>query len=78
MRSNLSGQSLDILRINVMAFVKPSGDVTWGTGFDLRTKKLASIPSILKGHFRPGGKLLRFAKEGGSRAGILMLPAGPM
>ena len=30
-KSNLSGQSLDILRINLMAFVKPSGQITWGT-----------------------------------------------
>jgi sensor domain CHASE-containing protein len=77
-RSNLSGQSLDILRINLMAFVKPSGEITWGTGFDLATKKLTPIPPLLRQHFRPGGKLLRFTKETESRAGIIMLPAGPM
>jgi signal transduction histidine kinase/CheY-like chemotaxis protein len=77
-RSNLSGQSLDILRINLMAFVKPSGQITWGTGFDLATKKLSPIPPLLQQHFQPGNKLLRFSKVTESRAGIVMLPAGPM
>ncbi len=77
-RSNLSGQSLDILRINVLAFVKPSGKITWGTGYDLEKKKLMPIPLLLRRHFKPGDALLRFSKINESHAGIILLKGGPM
>jgi signal transduction histidine kinase/DNA-binding response OmpR family regulator len=77
-RSNLSGQSLDILRINILAFVKPSGKITWGTGYDLEEKKLMPIPPLLRRHFKPGDELLHFSKINESHAGIILLKNGPM
>ena len=77
-KSNLSGQSLDILRINFMAFVQPSGRITWGTMFDLKTREVAPIPPVVKGYLLPGSSLLRFSGVNDSHAGLLMLPQGPM
>ncbi len=77
-KSNLSGNSLDILRINFMAFVQPSGRITWGTMFDLQTRRAAPIPAKVKELLQPNSSLLRFGSEHDSHSGILMLPSGPM
>lgn len=76
--SNLSGQSLDILRINVLAFVKPSGEIVWGTGYDLDKKKIMPIPPQLRRHFKPDDGLVRFSRVNESHAGIILLREGPM
>ncbi len=77
-KSNLSGRSLDILRINLMAFVQPSGRIIWGTMYDFRTRKVTPIPAGVKAHFQPGTSLLSFKDINDSHAGILLLPGGPM
>lgn len=77
-KSNLSGRSLHILRINLMAFVQPSGKVVWATGFNSQTGQVTPVSPLLLRHFKPGDPLLRFKNINDSHAGIVCLDEGPM
>ena len=77
-KSNLSGQSLRILRINLMAFVQPSGRVMWATQLDLKTGAQKPVSPLILRHFKAGDPLLRFASLNSSHAGVLHLEEGPM
>ncbi len=77
-KSNLSGQSLDILRLNLMAFVQPSGRIVWGTMSDAKTRKFIPVSAAIQAYFRPGTPLLSFKNTNDSHQGILMLAGGPM
>ncbi|BCM94011.1 signal transduction histidine-protein kinase BarA [Abditibacteriota bacterium] len=77
-KSNLSGQSLQILGINLMAFVQPSGRVMWATGFNLQTGKVVPISPLILRHFKRGDPLLQFKSVNDSHSGILRLDEGPM
>lgn len=76
--SNLNPESLAVLKINLALFVRPSGQVTYGTGFDLTHQKKTPVSEAIRAHLSPQDRLLQHPNLESSLAGILLLPEGPM
>jgi signal transduction histidine kinase len=69
-----SYSDLAVRRLNLELYIRSSGRIVFGEGFDLAAQKETPIPEGLSEHLRAGGKLL--AEAGAS--GIVMLAQGPM
>lgn len=77
-QSNLVDAQLSTIRINVILFINKSGQIVFGTGFDLKRNQKTPIPPSLKPHLVLGDRLLQHPTLDSYRAGILSLPEGPM
>ena len=65
---------LAVRRLNVEVYIRSSGRIIFGEGFDLAIQKETPIPEGLRDHILAGSSLLA---EGGA-LGIVWLPQGPM
>jgi PAS domain S-box-containing protein len=77
-QSNLIAGQLATNQINLIAFIQPSGRITFGTGFDLKTQQKTPIPAELLRRLVPGDRLLQHPTLTHTRSGIVSLPAGNM
>jgi len=76
--SNLVDETFTALRLNVVLFIKPSGQTLFGKCFDLRKEKEVPLPQSLQEHLSPGSLLLRHPDTESSIKGIVHLTEGPM
>jgi PAS domain S-box-containing protein len=60
--------------LNLELYIRSSGQIVFGEGFDLATQKETPLPEGLGEHLHAGSRLL--AQSGNS--GIVLLPKGPM
>lgn len=74
--SNLNKPTLDRLRINLILFSQPSGEVVFGRSLDTQNQRSGPVPERLLAFFK-SHRLLDKSLQGQS-AGILLLPEGPM
>jgi signal transduction histidine kinase/DNA-binding response OmpR family regulator len=80
-QTNLIDTQLQGLRLNLIAFINPAGQIVFGTGFDLRTGRNQPIPATLRQQWMSStaaANLLPHGSVDGSHVGILSLPEGPM
>jgi len=77
-QSNLIDAQLAAMRLNLIAFVQPSGRIVFGTGFDLNKGEKIPIPAAIRTRLQPGDRLLTHSSLDSSLAGILPLPEGAM
>ena len=77
-QSNLIEGQLETNQINLIAFIQPSGDITFGTGFDLETNQKKPIPSDLLQQFSPSNRLLKHSTLDSSIFGVVRLSDGIM
>jgi signal transduction histidine kinase/DNA-binding response OmpR family regulator len=70
------GATSDFLarRLNVEIYIRTSGDIVFGGGFDIAAQKEMAIPAGLRAHLTQGSPLL----GGKGTTGIISLPGGPM
>lgn len=66
------------LKLNLMAFIHPSGRLYYGKGFDLKNKKTVPLPESLSEHLQKDRPLRQLQDPKSSLTGILLLPEGPM
>jgi PAS domain S-box-containing protein len=76
-KSNLTPEVLSTSKLNLLLHVNTSGQIVFGTGFDLKTKKNLSIPEAIKKHLSPNDLLLQHTTVK-SIDGIFLLPSSPM
>lgn len=77
-QSNLVDPQFTYMRVNLMMFINTSGQVVFGTGFDLKSGKKVPIPAALKPHLVRSDPLLKHFYPASSLHGIVLLPEGPM
>jgi PAS domain S-box-containing protein len=77
-QSNLVDSTFVQLRLNLMLFVKPGGEVAFGKGFDLQKEQELPLLPDLEGHLAADSVLLQHADAEEPVAGIIMLSEGPM
>lgn len=79
--SNLLPESLANLKINSILFVNTSGQIVYGTGFDLKNRSYQPIPTVLRDRLAaklPADRLVQQPDRIEKRTGIFLLPTGPM
>jgi PAS domain S-box-containing protein len=76
--SNLVPESLYNLRINLVLYINNSGQIVFGTGFDLKNRKKTPIPAALKEHLALNDRLLERPNSHRILSGIILVPEGPM
>ncbi|MBD1938603.1 adenylate/guanylate cyclase domain-containing protein [Microcoleus sp. FACHB-68] len=77
-KANLVPETLANLKINLALFINTSGEIVFGTGFDIKNQKTTPIPEALRTHLTPTDRLLTHPDPDSSLVGIIMLPEGPM
>lgn len=77
-QTNLVDAQLNVMRLNLMAFVQPSGHLMFGTGFDLKRQRKVPLPPLIQQHLKPGDRLMSHTSPDSSLAGLINLPEGPM
>lgn len=77
-KSNLVSEQLTNLKVNLALFVNSAGRVIYGTGFDLKTKRVKPLPIGLSDSFKSNKFLLDYPTAKGPLTGILLLKEGPM
>lgn len=77
-QSNLVPEAIANLKVDVVLFVRPSGQLVFGTGFNRHTKQKLPIPAELSVHLTPQDPLLQKTLQGSNETGIIVLPQGPM
>ena len=79
--SNLPREALANLKINLMLFINNSGEIVYGTGFELKNGAYQPVPPALRDRLAaklPSDRLLQQPDRLEKRTGILLLPSGPM
>src|SRR5271157_2252199 len=75
--ANLNVESLSNLRLNLMLFVDPSGQLVFSRMLNLDTKRETPVPkNFLKNLFKKGTLVCR--NESDMFKGIVLLPEGPL
>ena len=77
-RSNLIDTQLAALRVNAIAYVSSSGEIVFGTGFDLQSGKKTPIPAALMQRLKVGDRLLQHPNLDSNFAGIIATPEGAL
>ncbi|NJR64785.1 MAG: hypothetical protein HC772_04785 [Leptolyngbyaceae cyanobacterium CRU_2_3] len=77
-RVNLNPQSLANIRVNLILFVDRAGQMIYGTGFNLQTKRLIPIPNSVQQQVVSNNMLLQHQSANDSKYGLLVLPEGVM
>ena len=75
---NLVDSNLISLRLNVMAFVKPSGEIAYAKGVDLSRETDAPIPVDLLARLRSDTVLLQKLNEQETVSGLMRTSKGPL
>jgi sensor domain CHASE-containing protein len=76
--SNLYPAALSTLKLNLILYVRPSGEIVYGTGFDLKRQKYQPIPPKIRSDLVPSSALLHHTSTKSSLMGIIKLPEGLM
>jgi PAS domain S-box-containing protein len=76
--SNLTDASIGNIHLNLMAFVSPSGNVVFCTGYDPAAGKKTAPPGGFMDHLRPGLPLVTHSNVTSRQSGILLLPDHPV
>jgi signal transduction histidine kinase/DNA-binding response OmpR family regulator len=77
-RSNLGDTPLQNIRVNLIVLMQSTGQIRFGTGFDLSKRQKVPIPAAVQQHLVPGDLLVQHQRFDSNLSGILMLPEGPM
>lgn len=77
-QSNLSDTTFTTLRLNLMLFVRSSGEIVGGGAFDLEDESRVPLPEGLQAHLAAGSLLVGHTRTDSNVAGILMLPDSPL
>ncbi len=75
-QSTLNNETLSGLKVSLIAYAKPSGELVWGTGFDPRAGRAKALPRDFGSYLTPQGVLVTGTKPEGVKRGILMLSEG--
>jgi PAS domain S-box-containing protein len=76
--ANPTDETIKGLRVNVMLFIKSSGQIVFSKAFDLQKEQDMPVPQSLLGHISPGSILVYHPDTNSSVNGIILLPEGPM
>ena len=77
-QTNLVPAQLAALRVNLMVYVNTSGQIVYGTGFDLKNRVYKPVPKALRDRLSRGDLLLQHSNLTTKQTGILVLPEGPI
>ena len=75
---NLNKPSIETIRLNLIAYLRPGGEMVYGQGFDLEETSFRPLPEGLADFLKPGSLLLRHKDAEDRRMGLIMLKDGPM
>ncbi len=75
---NFTNQTFQLLHVNLVIIVNPSGQIIYGTGFDLVANQPTPIPPDLLQHITPADRLLNFPTIESNVNGVILLSEGPM
>jgi signal transduction histidine kinase len=73
-KSNLVEGTFTNLGLNLMAFINPAGEVTYGNGFDLVGEEKTSLPEGFVEYIAKNPSLVKFSDSEGAKRGIIVLP----
>ncbi|MGB8646934.1 MAG: PAS domain S-box protein [Anaerolineae bacterium] len=76
--SNVTNATFTNLRLNVLLFVKPSGQVVLAQAFDLQNSNLVPAPPDLLAQIDGTSPLVHFTATTDKTMGVVMLADGPM
>lgn len=77
-QDNLDAATFINLRLNFMLFVNKTGQIVYGTNFDLQRKATVPIPHSLKQYLVTHPRLLQHKVASSSHTGIVLLPESPL
>ncbi len=75
---NLTDSSLIALRVNLMVFINPSGQIVFGKAVDLLKQQEAPLPQNLLAQLSPDNILLHHPDIHNNISGIILLPEAPL
>ena len=76
--ANLTRATFQNLGIDLMAFVRPSGELTYCQAYDPEDRAEKLLPEELQSYLRPDSRLLRLDGPESSASGLVMLPEGAL
>jgi anti-anti-sigma factor len=76
--ANLTDDLIARLKLNLMVYADLSGEIVYGTGFDLQTQQRLPVPASLRAHLVPDDLLLQHPDLEQGQLGIILLPEGPL
>lgn len=76
--SNLVDETFEGLQLNLMLFVNSSGELVFGKAYDLSKHQEVPLPEGWEDYFHPGSPLFSHPSPTEGKAGIIILPSGPM
>ncbi len=76
--NNLVDSTFSNLQLNLMLFIRPSGEIVYGKAFDLEKQQEVPVPESIRAHVTADAPLLRHPDITSSVTGIILLPEGPM
>jgi PAS domain S-box-containing protein len=77
-QNNLVDSTFANLQLNLMLFIRPSGELVYGKAFDLEKQQEVPIPQGIQPHLATNAPLLRLPDTTSSVTGVILLPEGPM
>lgn len=77
-KSNLTIEQIAALNVNLILYVNSNSKIVFGTGFDLKSKQLTTIPKTIIKNIEPKNILLQPSTPNNNLAGILATPEGLM
>jgi PAS domain S-box-containing protein len=77
-QSNLVDSAFTNLQLNLMLFIRSSGELVYGKAFDLEKGQEAPVPQSIQAHLAANALLLHLPDTTSSVTGIILLPEGPM
>ncbi len=75
---NLHPQTFVNLRLNLLLILNASGQVRYGSAFDLEGQQPLPVPAGIAPYLAPGSRLLRNGAAGSSCTGLILLEEGPL
>ena len=77
-RSNLTDSTFTQLGLNLMLYIDPSGQITFGKAFDLENEEEIPLPPSISTYLTEHDFLVTHRDAESSYAGTIVLPEGPM
>ena len=77
-RSNLTDSTFTQLGLNLMLYIDPSGQITFGKAFDLENEEEIPFPPSISTYLTEHDFLVTHRDAESSYAGTIVLPEGPM
>ncbi len=74
---NLAPTALQIIRVNVVLFVRLTGEVLFARAIDLESGEEVPVPASLASRLPPDDRLLEHPDPEGSTTGVVQLEEGP-